>query len=100
MSNNTPTFFPNGYPNGVSLRGMPVLNNYAGNVYWVNQTTGTDAGGKYGTQMAPFASLTFALSQCVDGRGDIILLAPGYAETVSTAGQIVINKSNVAIISQ
>ena len=44
-----------------------------------------------------FTSLTSALSNVVAGRGDVILVAPGYTETVATASGLTISKSGVTI---
>lgn len=59
--------------------------------FWVSPN-GTD-GDANGRPDAPFLTVTFALSKCVDGRGDVIYVGPGqYAERVT------VNKKNVSII--
>ena len=45
-----------------------------------------------------YTSLTSALTNCVAGRGDVIMVAPWYTETVATAGALTISKSGVTII--
>lgn len=60
-----------------------------GNVYFVdsdNTTTGLDsADGEHGHSWdKPFLTLNFAISQCTANQGDVILLAPGHSETLST----------------
>ena len=44
-----------------------------------------------------YTSITSALSNVVAARGDVILVAPGYTETVATASALTISKSGVTI---
>jgi microcystin-dependent protein len=97
--------FPNGFANGIVIRGVPVLQTNPGKVFWVsNVTTGLLAGqrggsdGNRGTFDAPFATINYAVTQCTAGRGDIIFVKPGHAETVSTAAAIALNVAGVALI--
>lgn len=98
------TNFPQGFTNGMNVRGMPLLQMQPGEVFWVNNSAvlnknaaaGSD--GNRGTYQRPFATLTFALSQCVAGRGDIIFLGAGHAETITAAAGIALNVAGVAII--
>lgn len=94
---NTVSNFPNGFPNGVSLNGIPVLNTYPGNVYWVNSETGSDLA-SLGTRQAPFASLQFAIDQCVSERGDLIIVAGQHRENITAANSIAVDKNGVSII--
>lgn len=43
-------------------------------------------------------TVTSALNVCVAGRGDVIIVAPGYTETVTGAGGLALSKSGVTII--
>mgnify|MGYP003655262155 CR=1 FL=1 len=88
--------YPNGFNYGVSIRGMPLLQSYPGNVYWLDSVNGSD--GNPGTFTLPVATLTTALVQCTANQGDIIMVKPGHAETISTAAGIVLSKAGVAII--
>lgn len=98
------TNFPQGFTNGMTVRGMPLLQMQPGNVFWVNNSTvlnqGAVAGsdGNRGTWQRPFATLAFAISQCVAGRGDIIFVGAGHAETITAAAGIALNIAGVAII--
>lgn len=70
------------------LPGIPNVRG-EGNIYFVdsgNTTTGLDkADGEHGhSWLKPFVTLNFAISQCTDGQGDVVLMAPGHAETLST----------------
>lgn len=75
----------------------------AGRVFWVGNaptpvpggTTGVDVS-SYGWQpQSPFATLDYAIGQCVAGRGDTIFVLPGHAETV--AGTIAADVAGVRI---
>lgn len=97
--------FPSGFANGLSVRGMPLLQMQPGQVFWVNNSTvlnpqqraGSDS--NRGTFLDPFATLKFAITNaCVAGRGDIIFVGPGHAETISSATALTLSTAGVAII--
>lgn len=97
--------FPNGFANGVSIRGMPVVQTHPGRAFWVsNRTTGLLPGerggsdGNKGTFMDPFSTIDYAIGQCVANRGDIIFVKPGYTETITTAAAIAADVAGVAIV--
>jgi signal peptidase I len=96
--------YPNGFASGVTIRGVPILQTNPGQVYWVSNSTallgrarnGSD--GNRGTFDSPFATLNYAVTQCVANRGDIIVIKPGHVETVSTATALALNIAGVAIV--
>lgn len=96
--------YPNGFSNGVSIRGVPILQTNPGKVFWVyngsalqtNQKNGSN--GNRGTYDAPFATVAYAVTQCTAARGDIIVAKPGHAETISAAGGIAMSISGVAVV--
>lgn len=45
-----------------------------------------------------YPTITAALAQCVAGRGDVVLVAPGYTENISAAAGLTISKAGVSII--
>lgn len=97
--------FPNGFPDGLSVRGVPLVQANPGKVFWVsNNTTGLLPGvkggsdGNKGTFNAPFATLAYAISQCAANRGDIIFIKPGHAESVASATALPFNVAGVAIV--
>jgi hypothetical protein len=97
--------YPNGFSGGVSIRNVPIMQTNPGLVFWVsNNTTGLLAGqrggsdGNRGTFDAPFATLNYAMTQCVANRGDIIFIKPGHAETITAAGTIALANAGVAIV--
>ncbi len=90
--------FPNGFASGLTVRGVPILNSYSGNIYWVNSASPQASAGGPGTMANPFNTINNAMASCVDSNGDIILVAAGHTETISAAGGITNNKIGVAII--
>jgi hypothetical protein len=100
----TITNFPDGFANGLSVRGMPLLQMQPGNVFWVNNSTVLNVGanggsdGNRGTYLSPFATLQYGLNSCTAGRGDIIFVGAGHAETISSATVLSLNMAGVAIV--
>lgn len=98
------SIFPQGFKNGLILKGMPLVQAQPGNVYWVNNGTvlgkGEVAGsnGNDGTFYRPWATLQYALNQCLAGHGDIIFVKAGHAEAIPDAATLLFNKAGVAII--
>lgn len=97
--------YPNGFSNGITLRGIPITQAHPGKTYWVsNVTTGLLVGqrggsdGNKGTFDSPFSTIDYAIGQCVANRGDIIFVKPGHTESISTAAFITADVAGVAII--
>lgn len=97
--------YPGGFANGVSVRGLPIAQTHPGRAFWVsNNTTGLLAGqrggsdGNKGTFDSPFSTLSYAVTQCVANRGDVIYIKPGHAESVIAAGTIALSIAGVAIV--
>lgn len=88
--------YPNGFANGVSIHGMPVLNTYAGQVLWVDSATGSN--GNKGTKDRPFATLDYAIGRCNANKGDIIMIKPNHAETITGAGGITADVAGITIV--
>jgi hypothetical protein len=88
--------YPTGFANGLSVRGVPILNAYAGQVLWVSSTTGSNQ--NKGTRERPFASIDYAVGKCNADKGDIIMVMPTHAETVSEAGGLDLDVSGIRII--
>ncbi len=97
--------YPNGFSQGITIRGALVEQNYPGEVFWVNNTNiiieggvgGSDANA--GTYQEPFMTIDHAIGVCRAGRGDIILVMPGHSELIeSTFGEIICDVAGVAII--
>jgi hypothetical protein len=96
--------YPNGFANGMTIRGIPLQQSHPGEVFWVNSTTvlakggiGSSDGNK-GTYQQPFATIDYAISKCTASRGDIIMVMPGHTETITTDGGIACDVAGVAIV--
>src|ERR1035437_4332641 len=98
------TNYPNGFANGLSVRGMPLTQMQPGQVFFVGnssvlnpqQRAGSD--GNRGTFLDPFATLNYAVNtMCVEGRGDIVFVMPGHSETFID-GSTILQCANAAII--
>ncbi len=96
--------FPNGFANGVVIRGVPVLQTNPGKVFWVYNGTALQPGQRGGSNSnrgtfdSPFATIAGALSNCVANRGDIIFVKPGHAESIANATTLILNVAGVAIV--
>lgn len=97
--------FPNGFAQGVTIRGVPLVQSQPGKVFWVSNAAATllaghrgGSDGNKGTFESPFGTIDYAIGQCTAGRGDIIFVKPGHAETISAAGSIAADVAGVAII--
>lgn len=98
MVNTQPGFtqFPGGFANGVSIRGVPVLNTNPARVFWVSSLIGSDV--YRGTQQRPFRTLAKAITATASGKNDVIYVMPGHTETVVAAAGILMNTTNVKVI--
>ncbi len=99
--------FPNGFASGVTIRGVPLQQLHPGEVFWVNNSSvlaySQDAAGSNsndGTFRKPFASITYALTQCKANRGDIIMLGVGHNDSLAAAGAgaLTLNVAGTAIV--
>lgn len=98
------TNYSAGFANGVSIRGLPVVQTHPGKVFWVSNATtklvgqhpGSD--GNKGTFDAPFATLEYAIDRCTANRGDLIIVKPGHAESIIDATSLAFDVAGVAIV--
>lgn len=88
--------YPNGFAQGVNILGLPILNTYSGTVYWVDDATSGGSNGNKGTFDRPFATIDYAIGRCTAGKGDVIMVKAGYAETITA--QINADVAGVKII--
>lgn len=99
-----PSVYPGGFSNGVVIRGVPLQILHPGKVFWVNNSSVLAPGGiggsdgNPGTYQRPFSTLDFAIGQCTASRGDVIVLMPGHAENLATAGAITSDVAGVAVV--
>lgn len=96
--------YEGGFSDGITIRGVPIAITHPGKVFWVsnstvqlpNQKAGSNSNsGKFND---PFATIAYALTQCVANRGDVVMVKPGHAESVSSASALAFNVAGVAII--
>jgi len=97
--------YPNGFLDGVTIRGVPITQMHSGEVFWVNNSTSVVAkgaiggsNGNKGTYTQPFSTIDYAIGRCQASRGDIIAVMPGHAETLASAGAITCDVIGVAIV--
>lgn len=86
--------YPSGFAHGVTIRGVPLLSAYPGNVFWVDSSGGSD--GNKGTFDRPFSTIDYAIGRCTASNGDIIMVKAGHAETTTAA--IALDVAGVAIV--
>ena len=95
--------YPNGL-NGLTVRGLPINIAHPGEVFWVNNSSVLAKGGvggsngNDGSYKKPFSTLEYAISRCTAHRGDIIMVMPGHAETITTAAILTLDVAGVALI--
>jgi hypothetical protein len=88
--------YPNGFANGVSIRGVPLLSAYPGEVFWVDSNNGSNSNS--GNFNSPFASIDYAVGRCLANRGDVIMVKAGHAEVVSAAGGLDLDVAGITIV--
>ena len=96
--------YPSGFMMGLTVRNMPILQAQPGNVWWVGNSTTLLPGavgasnGNPGTFLKPFSTIDYAVGRCTANTGDIIMVKPGHAETISGAAGITLDVAGVAIV--
>jgi len=96
--------YPSGFLNGVTIRGVPITQTHPGRVYHVNNSSVLAPGGVAGVDQGagaytrPFKTIDFAVGRCQASAGDIIMVMPGHAETISDATSLLLDVAGIAII--
>lgn len=96
--------YPGGFKDGISIRGVPLVQTHPGKVFWVSNATTVltnqkgGSNGNDGSFNAPFSTLDYAVGQCTAHRGDVIFVKPGHAETVSTATALALDVAGIAVV--
>ena len=96
--------FPSGFANAIIVRGIPLVQAHPGKVFWVGNSTVLAEGAaaasnsNKGTFLSPFSTIAQAITMTLAGRGDIIFVKPGHAETISVAAGLILSKSGIAIV--
>lgn len=87
-------------PQGAILNGYMPIFPTTGSVFFVN-STGPNARDdtSHGTRPDnPFATIDFAVGRCTASKGDIIIVGPGHAETVSAAAGIAFDVAGITVM--
>lgn len=90
------------FPNGVSSFGVPIMGagqvpSTTGNYWFVSSTSGSDGNlGKSPT--LPFATIAQARTAATASNGDVIIVMPGHAESVTGAAGIALSKAGISIV--
>lgn len=83
------------------VQGGLAVGSSSGQTFWVdNSDADADDASGFGTYRQPFETIAYAVTQCVAGRGDVVIVKPLHAETVSTAAELTLGKSLVKIVGQ
>jgi hypothetical protein len=96
--------YPNGFANGLTIRGLPVTMMHPGQVFWVSNATTLLPGQRGGSNSndgsydSPFSTIDYAIGKCTASRGDLIVVKPGHAETLSAVGALAADVAGVGII--
>ena len=96
--------YPNGWRNGVVVRGLPFTPPHPGRVFWVNNSSvlptngaaGSD--GHDGTYLRPFLTIDYAVGKCTASRGDVIMVMPGHVETIATAAAVALDVAGIYLV--
>lgn len=88
--------YPGGFASGITIRGVPLLTAYPGNVFWVDSGAGSD--GNKGTFDRPFSTIDYSVGRCTANNGDIIMVKPGHTETVIAAAGLDLDIAGIAVI--
>ncbi len=99
-----PANYPSGFTTGITIRNVPVSITHPGKVFWVNNSSVLAQGGiggsngNDGTYQRPFSTLDYAIGRCTAGRGDVIYIMPGHAESLTAADGVDVDVADVRII--
>lgn len=75
------------------------IQKHPGNIWFVRcAPVGTDAVGWGMSPDSPFASIDYAVAQCVDNQGDVIYCLPGHNEVLAAAGDLDLDVIGISII--
>lgn len=85
--------YPKGFTAGVAIRGMPILNSYSGNIWWVDSNGAQSGDGKFNR---PFLTIDAAINHA--SADDIIMVKAGHAETITTATDLVPDVAGISIV--
>jgi len=90
------------FPGGVSSFGMPVFAGptippSTGTYFFVDSGTGVSTNSGL-TPQEPLATIDQAVNKCTADAGDVVIVFPGHAETISAATSLVLDVNGMAVI--
>jgi hypothetical protein len=86
------------------IRGVPLAQTHPGRAFWLSNNTTACLPASAAALTATAATSTRRLLrcrrllQCVAGRGDVIFVKPGHAETISSSTALTMNIAGVAVV--
>lgn len=95
---------PTNFPGGLTSYGVPVLPGGAllppttGKYLFVYSGTGSNTIYNGDSPERPLATIDYAIGLCTASKGDVIVVMPGHAETLSGAGAIAADVAGVSIV--
>lgn len=94
---------PTNFPGGITSYGVPVMGSggsvppSTGTYYFVHSGTGSASNdGKSAT--TALATIDDAIGHCAASKGDVIVVMPGHAESISGAAAIAVDVAGISII--
>ena len=94
----TTSNYPNGFPNGVTIRNVPLAVSHPGLIFFVAAAANGGADGNPGTFQKPLATIAAAQAKCRASRGDIIVVLPGHTTTITAAAGLALSKAGIALV--
>jgi hypothetical protein len=91
---------PNGYvvpPSWMYLEQLASRLGLKGTIFYVNSVGGADTGDGLSWETA-LATIDAAVGKCTANKGDIIMVAPGHNEGITTAGAIDLDVAGITVI--
>lgn len=88
------------FPNGLASQGVPVIPGVpltTGTYFFVHSGVGSNTNSGRDKQH-PLATVAAAIAKCTANKGDVILLMPGHAETISDATSFNLNVAGVQVV--
>lgn len=97
----------------MAITKLPLPGGYAGNgfidlgpirttgkTFWVGSTVANakDSPAHGGSPEQPFATVAYGVTQTTANKGDVVMVMPGHAESLISAGQIALSKAGVAVM--
>ena len=92
------------FKKGLSVYGVPLFPNMGGlmptgNVFWVDSTNPHPVDmSSFGQFATPFNTIAYAITQCVAGNDDCIMVMPGHVEKVSSAGGLTFSVNGITVV--